>query len=125
MAALTLPGLDDLRAITSGRPEVTVGLIDGPVATDGPQLTDALLAVAPGYENRAEAAGPATRHGTLVASLLFGKGGICPGCCGLVAPILGESAEGGLIPADQFGRARSRSAPRPGRTSSTSEPASA
>ena len=106
MPRLDLPGLNLLRSLTSGRREVVVGLVDGPVNLDSIPLRNAMLDLAPGYENEARTDGPATRHGTFVASLLFGEDGICPGCCGLFAPILSESDAGSLVPADQFGLAR-------------------
>jgi len=91
---LTFVGLTHLMQVTSGLPDVIVGLIDGPVATHLPAFADATL--------RDLSAGDATScsdrsdlactHGTFVAALLAsrrdsGAPGICGGCTLLIRPI--------------------------------------
>ena len=83
---------------TCGRPEIKIGLVDGPVALDHPDLTRANIREVPG-----EFAGACTlsssaacRHGTFVAGILLAKRGsaapaICPDCTLLVRPIFQET----------------------------------
>ena len=64
---LSLVGLHPLMQCTTGRPDVVVGLIDGPVALDHPDLEpDRLRPLAPASAPDARASA-ATRHGTFVA----------------------------------------------------------
>jgi subtilisin family serine protease len=91
---------------TIGRPEVTLGLIDGPVLLDHPDLTSASLHQVPGTLAVAcsVAASVACGHGTFVASVLVARRGsaapaICPGCTLLVRPIFSEAVAGnGTVP---------------------------
>jgi len=78
-----------------------VGLIDGPVAIDHPDLARGNIREvqdgAPGACARAESA--ACLHGTFVAGMLSAKPGtsapaICPGCTLLVRPVFAEAAPG-------------------------------
>jgi subtilisin family serine protease len=101
MNPLDLVKLRNVMELTSGRPEILVGLIDGPVAMDLPELTG---------ENirglRAEPSGACTManslactHGTFVAGILSAKRtsaapAICPNCTLLVRPIFIESMLG-------------------------------
>ncbi len=90
-------GLTELMIRTTGRPEVMVGLIDGPVALDHPELAADMVRGIP--DGRA-AACSATKslacvHGTFVAGVLCARRGsvapaICPGCTLLVRPIFSE-----------------------------------
>lgn len=90
--------LTALMARTEGRPEMVIGLIDGPVASDCPELARERLRAIPGGGTsecvRADSA--ACRHGTFVAGMLAAQRGsvapaICPGCTLLVRPIFGEA----------------------------------
>jgi subtilisin family serine protease len=103
--ALGLVRLTVLMGLTSGRPEITVGLIDGPVARDHPDLASDRLCHIPGNSNTAatKADGQAHTHGTFVAGMLSARRGsaapaICPDCTLLVRPIFGEAtaAESGM-----------------------------
>jgi subtilisin family serine protease len=98
MGPLDLVNLTPLMERTSGRAEIKVGLIDGPVAVGHPDLTG---------QNIREVAGKfagacsitssvACMHGTFVAGMLSAKRGaaapaICPGCPLLVRPIFAET----------------------------------
>ena len=91
--------LSRLMERTAGRAEVVVGLIDGPVAANHPDLATetirSLAAQGTGPSERAP--GAARAHGTYVAGILSAKRGsaapaICPGCTLLVRPIFLESA---------------------------------
>jgi subtilisin family serine protease len=84
---------------TTGRTEIKIGLIDGPVVMDHPDLAGQNIQVV-----SAKAAGAcfgaisiACTHGTFVAGMLAAKRGssapaICPNCTLLVRPIFPESA---------------------------------
>src|SRR5688572_27171954 len=96
---LDLVGLTPLMEVTSGRPEMVIGLVDGPVLIDHPDLTS---------DNVCEIGGPSKRafcdransfacvHGTFIAGILNARRGaaapaICPGCTILVRPIFSET----------------------------------
>ncbi|HTS66693.1 MAG TPA: S8 family serine peptidase [Candidatus Acidoferrales bacterium] len=87
---------------TQGRPEVIVGLIDGPVMMENPQMwSSAVRYLDSGLAARcAVSASEACKHGTLVAGILSAKRGspapaICPECTLLVRPIFPEFVLGG------------------------------
>jgi len=85
-------------ARASGRPEISIGLIDGPVALDHPDLAAENIHEVPG-KLAAACAGfnsAACAHGTFVAGILLARRGsvapaICPGCSLLVRPIFAAS----------------------------------
>ena len=99
MNPLDLVKLSQLMELSSGRPEVVIGLIDGPVAVDQPDLANSNV-----REIRGRMSGICTMansvactHGTFVAGILSAKRNsaapaICPGCTLLVRPIFLESA---------------------------------
>ncbi|MEM7584869.1 MAG: S8 family serine peptidase [Acidobacteriota bacterium] len=95
--------IQPLHAITRGRPEIRVAVLDGPVDTAHEAFRDARLDVlddglAPGEPAR----GAAAVHGTLVASILFGREGIAPGCHGLAIPIYRQDLHSHTQPASQL-----------------------
>jgi subtilisin family serine protease len=78
--------LDALMGRTRGHPDVRVALLDGPVATDHPELADVAM--------EAIGAGPdgASAHGTFIAGILSGRRGgaapaLAPDCTLLLRPI--------------------------------------
>jgi hypothetical protein len=78
-----LPGLDQLWAITKGRPEVRIGVLDGPI-------DESLLAQAGSVPTGV------VQHGTHVYSIISGTTdpvvpGIAPGCSVLSIPVFGAS----------------------------------
>ena len=90
---------------TSGRPEVVVGLIDGPIALDHPELSKDTISLAPGepMATCSESSSQACMHGTFVAGMLNARRdvltpGICPGCSLLVRPIFLEHSDGKSSP---------------------------
>jgi subtilisin family serine protease len=98
MTPLDLVRLSPLMEVTSGRPEVTVGLIDGPVAIHHPDLAGENIRELPGTIRGvcSTANSIACIHGTFVAGILSAKRGsqapaICPNCTLLVRPIFAES----------------------------------
>src|SRR5262245_23305765 len=86
---------------TSGRPEVSVGLIDGPVSLQHPDLASERFREIPGAESACKSASSdACQHGTFVAGILSANRGssapaICPGCTLLIRPIFAETLSPG------------------------------
>ena len=86
---------------TTGRPEVRIGLIDGPVVIQHADFTGGLLYEIPG-DHRAtctQANSAACLHGTFVAGILSAKRNsaapaICPSCTLLIRPIFAETTSG-------------------------------
>jgi subtilisin family serine protease len=99
-------GLSALIARTSGRPEISIGLIDGPVALDHPDLAAENIREVPGKLSAAcaDASDAACAHGTFIAGILLARRmcvapAICPGCSLLVRPIFsGAPANGEQMP---------------------------
>ena len=106
MDPLDLVKLTALMERTSGSPEVKIGLIDGPVVTQHPDLAGEHLREIPGNNGGActQANSAACLHGTFVAGILSAKRGsvapaICPNCTLLVRPIFAETtAANGEMP---------------------------
>jgi subtilisin family serine protease len=90
-------GLDRLMAVTSGRPEIVVGLIDGPVASDHPGFDGGRIRLTAGAVRPAPSPSAAS-HGTFVAGVLVGRRGtapgICPGCSLLSRSVFADDANG-------------------------------
>jgi subtilisin family serine protease len=103
---LDLVNLTPLMELTSGRPEVIIGLIDGPVLIDHPELESENVREIPSTISStcAQANSLACMHGTFVAGILAASRtstapAICPGCTLLVRPIFSETPEASeLIP---------------------------
>ena len=97
MGPLDLVNLTPLMERTSGRAEIKVGLIDGPVAIDHSELATGNILEVPGKLSGvcAQASSAACMHGTFVAGVLCAKRSstapaICPNCTLLVRPIFAE-----------------------------------
>src|SRR6185312_15904402 len=93
--------LSALMARTSGMPEVKIGLIDGPVVTQHPDLTAEHLRELPGNHGAkcTQANSTACLHGTFIAGMLSAKRNspapaICPNCTLLIRPIFAEMTAG-------------------------------
>ena len=98
MNPLELVKLTALMARTSGSPDVTIGLIDGPVVTQHPDLAGEHLHEIPGKNGGTctQAISTACLHGTFVAGILSAKRNsptpaICPNCTLLIRPIFAET----------------------------------
>jgi len=98
MTPLELVMLTPLMERTSGSPDVTIGLIDGPVAKLHPALAAVRLQEVPGNNGAActQPSSVACLHGTFVAGILCAKRGsaapaICPDCTLLIRPIFSET----------------------------------
>lgn len=100
MDPLQLVRLSPLMSRSQGRPELSVALIDGPVALSHPDLAQSRI-----KEIRADVRGSCLRlesvacmHGTFVAGMLSARRGsqapaICPGCMLILRPIFAESTK--------------------------------
>jgi hypothetical protein len=96
MDPLNLLNLPALMERTRGRPEIRIGLIDGPVAVNHPDLVTENIRALLG-SGCAQANSLACTHGTFVAGILSAKRGspapaLCTGCSLLVRPIFAEGA---------------------------------
>ena len=101
-----LVNLTPLVEISTGKPGIMLGLVDGPVAMDHPDLAGGSI-----RELKATGGSPCTRvnstaclHGTFVAGILSARRSsvapaICPGCTLLVRPLFSETlSRDGQIP---------------------------
>jgi subtilisin family serine protease len=102
MLALELVRLTTLMALSSGRPEVQIGLIDGPVVTRHPDLASEHLRERLGGNDGTCTLTNSTAclHGTFVAGVLSAKRGssapaICPNCTLLIRPVFIETLSAG------------------------------
>ena len=109
--AAAIPGLEELWAETLGDSRICVAVLDGPVDQSHPSLAAATLTrletLVPGVADE----GPASRHGTHVASVIFGQHdgpvkGMAPRCRGLVIPVFGDGDKETLAPCSQLDLAR-------------------
>jgi subtilisin family serine protease len=101
MSPLDLVGLTALMERAWGRPEVVVGLVDGPIAMNHPDLAGDTIREVPGKMSGTctKTNSAACLHGTFVAGILCAKRGsnapaICPNCTLLAYPIFAETASG-------------------------------
>ena len=99
---LDLVNLGPLIERTTGRPEIVIGLIDGPVVIDHPDFVGVNIR---GVHGKCALPNSiACRHGTFVAGILSARRGsvapaICPSCALLVCPIFSETPSANeLIP---------------------------
>lgn len=97
MVPLELTKLTALMERTSGSREVKIGLIDGPVVTQHPDLAGEHLREIPGNNGAtcAQANSVACLHGTFVAGILSAKRNspapaICPNCTLIIRPIFAD-----------------------------------
>ncbi len=95
-AANVISGLEELWRQTRGERQIKIAVLDGPVDRSHASLRGADLRAVQTLVPAVADHGPASRHGTAVASLIFGQHegpikGVAPGCCGFVLPIF-ESA---------------------------------
>ena len=125
-----IPGLEELWNLSQGDPAICVAILDGPVDLSHPCFAGANLTQWPVSGHDATPNGPAGRHGTKVASLIFGQHhsyvkGIAPRCKGIVIPIFRDGANGAIARAPSpNSRELFRQRLRPEHISSTSAAAS-
>ena len=108
MDPLELVKLTPLMQRTLGKPEIVIGLIDGPVVTDHESLPSGVVRSASTTIDSecSRADSIACQHGTFVAGILSAKRGssapaICPDCTLLVRPIFGERSSALDMPSAQ------------------------
>jgi subtilisin family serine protease len=101
---LDLVGLRGLMALTRGRSDLVVGLVDGPVALDHPDLTTENVRTIAGTPAACRDSGSAScQHGTFVAGILAARRGaaapaIAPDCSLLIRPVFLEDALASELP---------------------------
>jgi subtilisin family serine protease len=102
---LKLVRLAPLMELSRGSPEIVIGLMDGPVVANHPDLaTESVREIAGEPHAGCAQSSAACIHGTFTAGILSAKRGssapaICPGCTLLVRPIFKErAAENGVMP---------------------------
>jgi subtilisin family serine protease len=99
MTPLEMVRLPPLMALTSGRADVVVGLLDGPVFLDHPELASAHIRTLGDVNCRCtHTSSSACQHATFVAGILSARRGssapaICPDCTLLVRPIFAETLD--------------------------------
>jgi subtilisin family serine protease len=103
--ALDLVGLSALMRLSAGRPDVVIGLIDGPVAATHADLAGTTIRELPGKASGAcaKADSVACLHGTFMAGILVAKRGspapaICPNCSLLAYPIFADAPDNKEMP---------------------------
>jgi subtilisin family serine protease len=96
-----LANLVGLMAMSHGAPDIVIGLVDGPVAIDHPELASESIRLLPGTIPAACAgvASSACAHGTFIAGILCARRGsaapaVCPRCTVLVRPVFAERHSG-------------------------------
>ncbi len=107
----TIDGLEELWAETFGDPRICVAILDGPVDKSHPSLATANLLQLDTLVSAAADLGPASQHGTHVASVVFGQHysqvkGIAPDCRGLIVPVFKDGVDGSITPCSQLDLAR-------------------
>ncbi|MFI5454331.1 MAG: PatA/PatG family cyanobactin maturation protease [Isosphaerales bacterium] len=100
----SIAGLLDLWAASTGDPRVAIAVLDGPVDRTHPALVGAnLTTVEVAAPVMSQPGGAATWHGTLVASLIFGRhgrspvAGIAPHCRGIIVPVFSDFVDRAAI----------------------------
>jgi subtilisin family serine protease len=96
--------LTPLMDLSSGRPEIMIGLVDGPVDKTHPDLVQERIRELPGTPGGrcVDASSAACSHGTFVAGMFSAKRGgaaaaICPDCTLVVRPIFPEQSSGEVL----------------------------
>lgn len=104
MDALELVRLPRLMALSRGTANLVIGMIDGPVAANHPDLVPSNICASAGVSGVCHSPNSAAcRHGTAVASVLTGRRGarvpgIAPDCTLYVRPILTEAESSVDVP---------------------------
>ncbi len=106
-----LSGIRELWAETLGDPAVCIAVLDGPVELSHPSLKAANLTQVETLVPGTADLGPASRHGTHIASVIFGQhGGLVPGlaplCRGVLVPIFQSVGEQSIQLCSQLDLAR-------------------
>ncbi len=101
MTPLDLVRLTPLMELTRGIIDVSIGLVDGPVVMNHPELASQYAREISGNGSSAciQTNSVACLHGTFIAGILSAKRGssapaICPDCTLLIRPIFAETTSG-------------------------------
>src|SRR5262245_9259892 len=110
-AVAAIPGIRELWAQTLGDPAICLALLDGPVDFSHPSLAGANLPRLQTLVCAEADEGPACRHGTHVASVIFGRHdgpvpGLSPRCRGLILPLFESADAHSFRPCSQLDLAR-------------------
>jgi subtilisin family serine protease len=101
---LDLVQLRELMALTRGRPEFAIGLVDGPVPLDHPDLVPEHIRMIGGIPAICgDAESVSCQHGTFVAGILAARRGanapaIAPDCTLLIRPVFPQTSEAAELP---------------------------
>jgi len=95
---IDIPGIKELWLETLGDSDICIAILDGPADLAHPTLLGANLRQLETLTRGEVDRGPACRHGTHIASVIFGRhdgpvAGVAPWCRGLIVPIF-ESGDG-------------------------------
>jgi cyanobactin maturation PatA/PatG family protease len=106
-----LPGLESLWEKSLGEPGICIAVLDGPVDRSHPCFDGANITQLQTLVSHVADRGPASQHGTHVASIIFGQHdspvrGIAPNCRGLIVPVFTDESAGELAPCSQIDLAR-------------------
>ena len=103
--ALDLVGLGTLMRLSEGRPELVIGLIDGPIVMDHADLAGNAIREIPSKASGAcsKANSLACLHGTFMAGVLVARRGspapaVCPSCTLLAYPIFADALDNKEMP---------------------------
>jgi len=92
---MDIEGLDTLRSLTAGERAIRVAVLDGPVDLQHRCFAGASIDVVPTLVANVPGDDAASRHGTQIASVIFGRPfGIAPGCHGLIVPVFAPGSKG-------------------------------
>ncbi|HEX3043493.1 MAG TPA: PatA/PatG family cyanobactin maturation protease [Bacillota bacterium] len=105
--------LDRLWEETKGDHEICIAVLDGPIDLGHPSFREAQLKRIETVSPDSSVQGPASEHGTHVASIIFGQHdssspvrGIAPKCRGLIIPVFSDGPDGGISNCSQLDLAR-------------------
>ena len=106
-----IPGLNELWAESLGDPRICVAVLDGPVDLSHPSLATANITQIETLVSGVVDQGPASQHGTHIASIIFGQHdgpvkGIAPHCRGLIIPVFKDDGAGSIAACSQLDLAR-------------------
>ncbi|WP_197171647.1 cyanobactin maturation protease PatG family protein [Novipirellula aureliae] len=106
-----IDGLADLWKATTGDERVCIAILDGPVDLSHPAFHGANLQKLETIAGGVPDDGLATRHGTHVASIIFGchdgpVKGVAPRCRGLIVPVFRDVVGRSPVPCSQLDLAR-------------------
>ncbi len=106
-----LLGLDALWAETRGDPAICIAILDGAVDRSHPCFAGAALTQIETLAPADTGDGPASHHGTHIASIIFGQPGsgiegVAPACSGAIVPVFANGPKNTLIMCSQLDLAR-------------------